>query len=147
MAFGFPFNIENIDFLRISVGIFITLITFGVLQKAKILGKSRIINLVVALIIALLLARNEKLVQLVLNFSSNISVLLILGLVFVMIMALTNASSLTLAMLGLFVVLVLIGLNVYPFVLIRAYLPDIWIKVLIALFVVIMVILWATRKK
>ena len=46
------FGILDIDFLKIAVGIFIVMICFGLLQKAKILGKSKIINFFIAAIIA-----------------------------------------------------------------------------------------------
>ena len=141
------FGILDIDFLKIAVGIFIVMICFGLLQKAKILGKSKIINFFIAAIIAFFLIRNDNLVSFILNFSSNIAVLLLAGLVFVMVMSLSGISGAWLMKIFLSVLLILPFLDVYPFYLLRIYLPPSAFKVLAVIDAVIIILIWILWKR
>ena len=60
-------------------------LVFGVLQKSKILGDLKQLNLVVSLVIALLFVRNQTLVALVNRFLPNVSIFMIIILMFLLL--------------------------------------------------------------
>src|SRR3989344_6578327 len=89
MAFDFR------DFLNLSeeIGVFEVLLpfllvftlSFGVLQKSKILGKMKQLNIIVSFVIALLFVRNQILVGLVNRFLPNVSIFMIIILMFLLL--------------------------------------------------------------
>ncbi len=60
-------------------------ISFAVLQKAKILGDKKNINAVVALVIGLLLVQNQNIVNIINTFLPNISLVLVVILMFLLV--------------------------------------------------------------
>jgi len=60
-------------------------LAFGVLDKSKILGKMKQLNIVVSLVIALLFIRNQALVGLVNRFLPNVSIFMIIILMFLLL--------------------------------------------------------------
>ncbi len=60
-------------------------LSFGVLQKSKILGDLKQLNLVVSFVIALLFVRNQTLVALVNRFLPNVSIFMIIILMFLLL--------------------------------------------------------------
>src|SRR3989344_8354929 len=147
MALQFPFSFENIDITGIAVGLFIFFVVFGILLKSKLLGRSKAINMIVALIMAILVVQNSTISNYILNFSSNISALLITALVFVMIMALTSASGFAIFSLFILLILFLAIINIYPFSIILDYISVYFVQILIILHIAIMVFWWLFRKE
>lgn len=90
MAFDFR------DFLNLSeeIGVFEVLLpfllvftlSFGVLQKSKILGETgKQLNTIVSFVIALLFVRNQTLVSLINRFLPNVSIFMIIILMFLLL--------------------------------------------------------------
>ena len=145
MAVEFPFSLQDIDILMAALGLFIILIIYGLLQKSKILGKNKAIHLIVGTIFAFLVIQNEVISFYIIDFSSNISFLLLVALVFVVIMTIARASALSMFMLFILLIMVLITAGIYPFSLLQFYISGNFLRILIILHILIMLVYWLMR--
>jgi hypothetical protein len=69
-------------------------ITFGVLQKSQLFGKDKKnLNVIVALVLALLFVRNTSLVSLVNRFLPNISIFMVVILMFLLLIGLFSGKA------------------------------------------------------
>lgn len=148
MAIEIPLAFDNIDFARAGVGFFVFLVLFGILQKAKILGKSKMINLLISLIIALYVMSNEAVSDFIISLSSNVAVVVIFALVFILVMAFANFSALSLFFMFILIMLFLVLTNVSPFYLVLDYVPSGIVKILIVIciFIVILSLAFGSKK-
>jgi len=147
MAIEFPFSFQDIDLMRIAVGFFITLIVFGILQGSKIIGKSKPLNFIVAVIMGFYVMFNNVISNFILDFSSNFAVLLLIAVVLVMMMSLSGSSSMVMVKVFLSVVLILPFLNIYPFNLLRDVFPENLFKILLIVAIVVIALLWILWRK
>lgn len=147
MVLEFPFSFEDVDFIRIATGFFIMLLFFGLLQKSKILGRNKAAHLVISLIIAIYVVSNDAISNFLLDLSSNVALLVLMAVVFVMMMALTNASAFLLFVLFFLILLVLVLIGIYPFYLVLDYIPEGLITLFIVITIGIMILLLIFRER
>ena len=97
MAFDFATVLKSWE----SIGVFDVLlpflliftITFAVLEKSKILGEKRNINVAISLVASLLFVRNTYLVDLVNRFLPNVSLFMVIIIMFLLLIGVFGGGS------------------------------------------------------
>ncbi|MBS3095664.1 hypothetical protein J4231_03210 [Candidatus Woesearchaeota archaeon] len=147
MALEFPFSFEDLDLLRVAAGFFVMLIVFGILQKSKVIGKNKAINLLVSLAIGIYVLLNERVSGFILDFSSNAAFLIIFALVIAVLMVLANISALAIFIIFIIATLFLVGTSIYPFYLVLDYVSADFLKTAIIFGIVIVLVLLLLGKR